>query len=242
MVFNPSGDRNTGKEYILCNPRIISSGNKTELDEEGCLSFPDITSSSDPLILGGVEVTMPSRTCPAFTSLAPHSAQFVQQFSILCMALAHVLGGEPGEGEGTQGVKQLTITLAFSELPLFRSPFLLCRQRSLMVKVKALDENGKKFQLKLDGWTARIFQHEFDHLLVPPDSHLAACMSPPPPPPPAAAATRTHTHTHTHTHMPNTSRGSSSFNTNATKGKCNRGITPGCGLSCGVVPVGQAVC
>jgi len=92
MVFNPTGQRGQGTEYILCNPRVISYGMQTELDEEGCLSFPDITTSREPLILGKVE-------------------------------------------------------------------------RSLMVKIKALDENGKKFQLKLDGWTARIFQHEFDHLL-----------------------------------------------------------------------------
>eukprot|EP00193_Tetraselmis_chui_P022968 CAMPEP_0177777364 /NCGR_PEP_ID=MMETSP0491_2-20121128/15315_1 /TAXON_ID=63592 /ORGANISM="Tetraselmis chuii, Strain PLY429" /LENGTH=284 /DNA_ID=CAMNT_0019296433 /DNA_START=136 /DNA_END=990 /DNA_ORIENTATION=- len=87
MVFNPEGVRGSGREYVLANPRIISTSNTTERGEEGCLSF--ITDKG--LILGDVD-------------------------------------------------------------------------RATMVKIKAQDENGAKFQLKLEGWTARIFQHEFDHL------------------------------------------------------------------------------
>jgi len=47
--------------------------------------------------------------------------------------------------------------------PLPQTPLWL--QRPVSVKVKAQDENGQKFQIKLEGWQARIFQHEFDHLL-----------------------------------------------------------------------------
>jgi peptide deformylase len=32
------------------------------------------------------------------------------------------------------------------------------------IRVKALDRDGKKVNLRLKGWTARIFQHEIDHL------------------------------------------------------------------------------
>ncbi len=32
------------------------------------------------------------------------------------------------------------------------------------IRVRAQDRNGKKIKLRLDGWTARIFQHEIDHL------------------------------------------------------------------------------
>lgn len=36
--------------------------------------------------------------------------------------------------------------------------------RSESIRVRALNRDGKKVKLKLSGWTARIFQHEIDHL------------------------------------------------------------------------------
>jgi peptide deformylase len=36
--------------------------------------------------------------------------------------------------------------------------------RAESIRVRALDRRGKKFSLRLKGWTARIFQHEIDHL------------------------------------------------------------------------------
>ena len=36
--------------------------------------------------------------------------------------------------------------------------------RSQAIRVKGLDRRGKKIDLKLKGWDARIFQHEIDHL------------------------------------------------------------------------------
>ncbi len=36
--------------------------------------------------------------------------------------------------------------------------------RSEAVRVRALDKHGKKIRLRLKGWTARIIQHEIDHL------------------------------------------------------------------------------
>ncbi len=47
---------------------------------------------------------------------------------------------------------------------------LFCLQRPTKVKIKAQDATGKKFQLTLSGWRARIFQHEYDHLQVRMDS------------------------------------------------------------------------
>ena len=32
------------------------------------------------------------------------------------------------------------------------------------ITVRGFDQNGKKLKLKLEGWLARIFQHEIDHL------------------------------------------------------------------------------
>ncbi|MBE2222534.1 MAG: peptide deformylase [Anaerolineae bacterium] len=37
-------------------------------------------------------------------------------------------------------------------------------ERPLSIRVRAQDRYGKKIKLKLGGWTARIFQHEIDHL------------------------------------------------------------------------------
>lgn len=37
-------------------------------------------------------------------------------------------------------------------------------ERHESVQVKALNRHGKPVKLKVDGWTARIFQHEIDHL------------------------------------------------------------------------------
>ena len=36
--------------------------------------------------------------------------------------------------------------------------------RSKKVRIKALDEKGKKIKFKARGFLARVFQHEFDHL------------------------------------------------------------------------------
>lgn len=37
-------------------------------------------------------------------------------------------------------------------------------ERHESIRVRALDRYGKQIKLKLQGWTARIFQHEIDHL------------------------------------------------------------------------------
>ena len=42
MVFNPAGTpTKSAQEVTLVNPRIIESSKKTEVGEEGCLSFRD---------------------------------------------------------------------------------------------------------------------------------------------------------------------------------------------------------
>ena len=37
-------------------------------------------------------------------------------------------------------------------------------KRSKKIKLKALDENGKKIKIKAKGFLARVLQHELDHL------------------------------------------------------------------------------
>jgi len=40
MVYNPVGERGSGEEYVLVNPRIVKYGKTRDLFDEGCLSFP----------------------------------------------------------------------------------------------------------------------------------------------------------------------------------------------------------
>lgn len=37
-------------------------------------------------------------------------------------------------------------------------------ERAESIRVRGLDQHGRKFQRRFDDWTARIFQHEIDHL------------------------------------------------------------------------------
>lgn len=37
-------------------------------------------------------------------------------------------------------------------------------KRSKKIRIKAMDENGKKFKIKATGFLARVLQHEYDHL------------------------------------------------------------------------------
>lgn len=84
MVFNPEGDQKKWlKEVALINPKIVAESEGTDVEEEGCLSFPDM-----------------------------------------------------------QGKVR----------------------RNKWIKVEAQDVKGKKIKKKYDGWEARVFQHEYDHL------------------------------------------------------------------------------
>ena len=60
MVYNPEGEEGKGKEWILVNPRIISSSKGLDTMDEGCLSFQD--ASIDLWIKGAITVG----TCPQY--------------------------------------------------------------------------------------------------------------------------------------------------------------------------------
>lgn len=59
MVYNPTGERGQGEEYILVNPRIVKYGKTRDLFTEGCLSFPttDGDPTNSPTIEAEVEVS-----------------------------------------------------------------------------------------------------------------------------------------------------------------------------------------
>jgi Polypeptide deformylase len=52
MVFNGEGERGKGEELVLANPRIVSTGKRSEIAEEGCLSF----TLGGEMVLGDIEV------------------------------------------------------------------------------------------------------------------------------------------------------------------------------------------
>lgn len=54
MVYNPEGKKGEGQEWILVNPRIVSTGRGQDTMAEGCLSFQDI--SKDMFITGHITV------------------------------------------------------------------------------------------------------------------------------------------------------------------------------------------
>ena len=84
MVYNASGDRRRWlEEVVLINPRIVEKSDATDIQNEACLSFPDM------------------------------------------------------DGDVT---------------------------RHKWIKVEAYNTKGKKMKKKYNGWEARIFQHEYDHL------------------------------------------------------------------------------
>ncbi|KAG0585177.1 hypothetical protein KC19_3G264500 [Ceratodon purpureus] len=58
MVYNPMGERGSGQEYVLVNPRIVKYGKSRDLFDEGCLSFPVIERGPNqaPTIEAEVEV------------------------------------------------------------------------------------------------------------------------------------------------------------------------------------------
>jgi len=56
MVFNPMGDKVKWlNEVVLCNPVIVESSAKTEVAEEGCLSFPGMAGDVSMQREGGRE-------------------------------------------------------------------------------------------------------------------------------------------------------------------------------------------
>jgi peptide deformylase len=47
MVFNPEGDpKKWPKEVVLVNPKIVGQSEATDVEPEGCLSFPGDTTQN----------------------------------------------------------------------------------------------------------------------------------------------------------------------------------------------------
>ena len=65
--------------------------------------------------------------------------------------IAPVAPGEPDEDDDSEGC----LSLPGERFPLRRHPAAILR---------ATDLDGERFEIIADGWLARIFQHEYDHL------------------------------------------------------------------------------
>lgn len=65
--------------------------------------------------------------------------------------LAPTVPGEPDEDEESEGC----LSIPGERFPLRRSPAAI---------LTATDLEGERYEVRAEGWLARIFQHEFDHL------------------------------------------------------------------------------
>ena len=92
------------------------------------------------------------------------------------MAVIETLPEEDEEGEPIEGSRKLFVIVnpeitwySRKKIPgiegcLSIPGYLGEVDRAESIRVKGLDRNGKKLDMRLKGWTARIFQHEIDHL------------------------------------------------------------------------------
>lgn len=91
MVYNPEGKKGEGQEWILVNPRVISSGKGQDIMEEGCLSFQDL--SKDMRITGRVIVSKVSglpQSCRLLVMTAPASHPgYIEVGVVVSVMIAH---------------------------------------------------------------------------------------------------------------------------------------------------------
>ena len=72
MVYNPEGKKGEGQEWVLVNPRVISSGKGQDIMEEGCLSFQDL--SKNMRVTGRVIVSISGlRQCCCLLIIRVHA-------------------------------------------------------------------------------------------------------------------------------------------------------------------------
>ncbi|KAF9604734.1 hypothetical protein IFM89_009530 [Coptis chinensis] len=172
MVFNEGGDRGVGEEIVLINPRIYKYSKKIAVFNEGCLSFPGIYADVkhiecvrppffDQCILSG---KTPGQLLPAAEGVTRHK-NFICYKLTPSYFISNIL----------QSHQQLVIESLTHELlcgfrsfyPEYAPPIASHHtnvKRPESVKVDAQDITGAKFTANLSGLSARVFQHEFDHL------------------------------------------------------------------------------
>lgn len=98
MVYNPEGRKGEGQEWILVNPRIVSSSKGSDVMEEGCLSFQD--QSKDLYITGDVRVCSQAQ-------LPLDSMLFYAWLQPASWVAEHAISGNAGQRYKTeQGVVQ----------------------------------------------------------------------------------------------------------------------------------------
>ncbi len=110
------------------------------------------------------------RVAPGVGLAAPQIGRSLQ------LAIIETLAETDDDGEEIEGTRQLhvianpeivwtsTAVVEGIEGCLSIPGYLGEVERYEAIRVRALDRHGKKIKLRLEGWTARIFQHEIDHL------------------------------------------------------------------------------
>jgi len=135
MVYNPEGQPGLGVETVLCNPSIVEWSAEQELFEEGCLSFP------------GIYADVMVRPSPRRPRACPRMNKPTQIYANPSRACTLWMTIRMRAGAGT-------LRVCRADAP----------QRPLSVQIAYQDIRGAKKRMSLDGFQARIFQHEFDHL------------------------------------------------------------------------------
>lgn len=153
-----------GEEVVLVNPQIVGYGEEAVVFEEGCLSFPELYGDVEVrrsgavvgLLCGGISRRGTSPRQPA----TPRQARW-SRTAAPPPASALTRRNPPPHSPVTTR-------------PRARPSQPPRTQRPTEVTVRAQDLGGKSFELRLQGWPARIFQHEYDHLQA-----SASCRRPP---------------------------------------------------------------
>jgi len=140
MVYNPEGQPGLGVETVLCNPVIVESSADEELFEEGCLSFPEIYA----------DVMVRHSTARARGLHTPHKYTLIRDV--------------PGTLRRHSTHEGFFARCREQPLTLARAAHQPWLQRPTSVEISYQDIRGAKKRMRLGGFQARIFQHEFDHL------------------------------------------------------------------------------
>jgi len=160
MVYNEAGEPGKGREVVLCNPKIVKFSKEKDFFEEGCLSFPQMYAD--------VEVGVSPRwlVSPRLVS------RLNLAYSRACERLKHkytlIRDSSRVMGRNVSNYARLREMLdedaSRARLESTTDCSFPPSQRPIGVQIEAQNLKGKKFKMTLEGFEARVFQHEYDHL------------------------------------------------------------------------------
>ena len=162
MVYNEAGEPGKGREVVLCNPKIVKFSKEKDFFEEGCLSFPQMYAD--------VEVGVARDSARLFSFERPLALNLAH--SRACERLKHkytlIRDSSRVMGRNVSNYARLREIFEEDVRRARLEPTTDCSfppsQRPIGVQIEAQNLKGKKFKMTLEGFEARVFQHEYDHL------------------------------------------------------------------------------